>query len=57
MKNVANVQLLTGEEVDRLIIECVETGDRFGAINLLRDKRGYSTTDAKKFVDELTVKI
>ena len=57
VNNVANVQQLTGEEVDRLILECVETGDRFGAMNLLRDKRGYSTTDAKKFVDELTVKI
>ena len=40
VNNVANVQRLTGEEVDRLILECVETGDRFGAMNLLRDKRG-----------------
>lgn len=57
VKDVADVQQLAGEEVDRLILECVETGDRFGAMKLLRDKRGYSTTDAKNFIDELTVKI
>lgn len=57
VKDVANVKQLTGEEVDGLILECVETGDRFGAMKLLADKRGYSTTEAKKFIDELTVKI
>lgn len=57
VKDVADVEQLTGEEIDRLILDCVETGDRFGAMKLLREKRGYSTTEAKLFVDDLTVKI
>lgn len=54
---VANVDLLTTEDLDRLILECVETGDTFGAIKLLRDQRGYSLKDAQQFVDELTVRL
>lgn len=57
LKDVADVKLLTDEEVDRLIIECVETGDTFGAVKLLRERRGMSLTDAKKFIDELAVQI
>jgi hypothetical protein len=56
-KDVADLDKLTAEEVDQMIIDCVETGDTFGAIKLLQDKRGFSLTDAKKFVDELTVQL
>jgi hypothetical protein len=56
-KDATNLDHLTGEEVDQMIIECVETGDTFGAIKLLQQKKGFSLTDAKKFVDELTVQL
>jgi hypothetical protein len=56
-KDVADLDKLTGEEVDQMIINCVETGDTFGAIKLLQEKRGFNLTDAKKFVDELTVRL
>jgi hypothetical protein len=56
-KDLSDDNLLTGEEVDRLILQSVETGDRFGAMKLLQTKRGYSLTEAKKFVDELTVQL
>lgn len=56
-KDLANTKQLSDDEIDHLIIECVETGDTFGAIKLLRDKRGYSLKQAKDFVDELTVRL
>ncbi|MEX2091496.1 MAG: hypothetical protein WD971_02405 [Pirellulales bacterium] len=57
IKDVADVKSLTSDDVDRLIIESVETGDTMGAVKLLREHRGFSLTDAKKFVDELTVRL
>ncbi len=54
---VADVNKLTSDDVDRMIIECVETGDTFGAVELLREKRGFSLVNAKKFIDELTVRL
>jgi len=57
VKDVTDVKSLTSDEVDRLIIECVETGDTFGAVKLLREHRGFSHKDAKKFIDELTVQL
>ena len=54
---VAGVDKLTSDDVDRMIIECVETGDTFGAVELLREKRGFSLDNAKKFIDELTVRL
>jgi hypothetical protein len=52
-----NADALTANDLDRLILERVETGDMFGAVKLLRDQRGYSLKDAKQFVDELTVRL
>jgi hypothetical protein len=57
VKDVADVKSLTSDDVDRLIIETVETGDTMGAVKLLREHRGFSLKDAKKFVDELTVRL
>jgi hypothetical protein len=57
VKDVADVKALTSDEIDRLIIECVETGDTFGAVKLLQEHRGFSLRDAKQFVDELTVRL
>jgi hypothetical protein len=56
-EDAANVDVLTAEDLDRLILERVETGDTFGAIKLLRNQRGYSLKDAKQFIDELTVQL
>ena len=36
------------------IIERIEAGDVFGALHLLKQHYGYSTTEAKNFIDELT---
>ena len=57
VEDVADLQTLSNAEVDRLILERVEHGDTFGAVQLLRDQRGMSLKDAKEFVDELTVRI
>ena len=54
--DVTDVNTLSDQELDRLILDSVETGDTLGAVKLLRDKRGYSLKDAKEFVDELTVR-
>ena len=56
--DVANVKQLTGEEVDRLIIECVETGDTLRRGETApRKARLLEPHRRKKFIDELTVKI
>jgi hypothetical protein len=44
---------LTNSEIDELTRQLVESGDKLGAIKLLSDRRGCSTTDARQFVDEL----
>jgi hypothetical protein len=55
VKDDTDLNALSGQELDRLILDRVENGDTFGAIELLREVRGYSLHDAKKFVDGLTV--
>ncbi len=57
VKDATNAESLTSDEVDARIVECVENADTFGAVKLLRDRRGFSLDDAKKFVDELTVRL
>ncbi len=47
----------TDHELDEEILRTVETGDTFAAIRLLRQRHGYSTTQAKQFVDELTERL
>jgi hypothetical protein len=44
---------LTEAELDDRILRLVETGDTITAIELLRSRRGLSTTAARQFVDEL----
>jgi hypothetical protein len=38
---------------DDLVLERCEAGDLFTAIRLLRDRHGWSLSEAKRFVDEL----
>jgi hypothetical protein len=45
---------LTDAQIDSLALQLVESGDKFGAVKLLIDRRGYSTTEAHQFVEELT---
>jgi hypothetical protein len=51
---LSNSKKLTSEEVDNLMLQLVESGDKLGAVKLLTDRRGYSTTEAHRFVEELT---
>jgi hypothetical protein len=55
--DATNAESLTSDEVDARIVECVENGDTIGAVKLLRERRGFSLDDSKKFVDELTVRL
>jgi hypothetical protein len=52
-RDLSDLDALAPEEIDRLILESVESGDTIGAMKLLQDRRGYTLTDAKTFVDEL----
>lgn len=45
---------LDASAFDDLVLERCEQGDHFGAIRLLRQRHGWSPTEAKRFVDELT---
>lgn len=45
---------LDARAFDDLVLERCEQGDHFGAIRLLRQRHGWSTTEARQFVDELT---
>jgi hypothetical protein len=40
-------------QIDRLTLQLVESGDKMGAIKLLTERRGYTATDARLFVDEM----
>jgi hypothetical protein len=51
---LSNTKDLSSEEVDTLTLQLVESGDKLGAVKLLTDRRGYSTTEAHRFVEELT---
>ncbi len=47
---------LKGKELDDMILDRVSKGDRFDAMTLVKKHYGYSTTEAKKFIDELANK-
>jgi hypothetical protein len=49
----SDLQNLPVEEIDKLTLQLVETGDKLGAVKLLTDRRGYSATEAHRFVEEL----
>jgi hypothetical protein len=44
---------MTDEEFDAKVLELVQAGSRMDAINLLIDRRGFSTTEAHQFVEKL----
>jgi hypothetical protein len=46
---------LTGVELDEQILSLVESGAKFDAMRLLVKRRGFSETEARQFVDELTL--
>jgi hypothetical protein len=48
-----DLHALTSEEVDKLTLQLVESGDKLGAIKLLTDRRGCSTTEAHQLVEDL----
>jgi hypothetical protein len=41
------------EQFESRVLQLIETGDRRVAVKLLAERRGYTTTEAKLFVDEL----
>lgn len=45
---------LKGKALEDMILDRVIKGDTIDAITLVKQHYGYSTTDAKKFIDELT---
>ena len=51
---LSSSQDLSGEEIDSLTLQLVESGDKMGAVKLLKDRRGYTMTEAHRFVEELT---
>lgn len=56
-ENLQNMEAMSSDELDRLILGRVEAGDTLGATKLLRDKRGYSLKDARDFVEALTARL
>jgi hypothetical protein len=44
---------ISPDQLDQLILRLIESDDRIAAIKLLHEQRGYSTTDANKFVNEV----
>ena len=44
---------LMAKELDDMILDRVLKGDKFDAMDLLKKHRGYSTTKAKQFIEEL----
>lgn len=45
---------LSGKALDDMILERITQGDQFDAIALVKRHYGYSTTEAKQFIDGLT---
>lgn len=45
---------LSGKELEDMIIERIERGDHFDARRLVKRHYGYSTTEAVKFIDEMS---
>jgi hypothetical protein len=54
LKSDSTVDLLKGKELDDMILDRISKGDRFDAMALVKKHYSYSTTEAKKFIDELT---
>jgi len=48
------VDLLKGKDLDDMILDRISKGDTFDAIALVKEYYGYNTTEAKRFIDELT---
>lgn len=48
---------LGDRELDDRILQLVQSGAKIDAMKLLSSRRGYTTTEAKKFVDELTAAV
>lgn len=48
-----NPEQLSDQEFDVLILDLCQSGKSIAAAKLLRERRGYSLTEAKKFIDEL----
>jgi hypothetical protein len=46
-------RVVEGKELDDLVLELVEAGDKIGAVKLLRLRAGMSLSEARRFVDEL----
>ena len=44
---------MSDEQLDQYIIELCESGDIFWATSILKRRYGYSTAEAKNFIDEL----
>ena len=51
--DLTDLHALTSKEVDKLTLQLVESGDKLGAIKLLTDRRGCSTTEAHQLVEDL----
>jgi hypothetical protein len=51
--DLTNLHALTSEEVDKLARQLVESGDKLGAVKLLSDRRGCSTTEAHSQIEQL----
>lgn len=45
------------QDVDQLILRLIESDDRIAAIKLLEQQRGYSTTEANRFVKEVVASL
>jgi hypothetical protein len=52
--DLTDLHILTNEEFDNLTRRLVESGDKLGAIKLLTDRQGCSTTEARQLVEELS---
>lgn len=49
----SNQNELSGKKLEDMILERIAKGDKFDAMALAKKHYGYSTTEAKQFVDEL----
>lgn len=49
----ADESLISDEQMDTRVLQLVEAGDKLDAIKLLTLHRGFTTTEAKRFIEEL----
>jgi hypothetical protein len=54
IKSDSTVDSLKGKELDDMILDRISKGDKFDARALVKKHYGYSTTEAKQFIDEMT---